>query len=189
MALYLHPTPYCPCFLPRVPEPPGRSRSCPDPAVRRCWSSSSAARISRSRWSRPPRRSSPDTGTLLSKRLGSLASRGNTPRWLLRRWWPREGSRSRWHTSGILLRTSSARWPHAGALMENKVFNSSRQADLVSGVIRWVIVIWGVEGMKWRRSGPLRSCHVFAEIPCVIQFQRLQMTPKKLLSKSYTNHT
>lgn len=98
------------------------------------------------------------------------------------------------HDHGDIRRESSSVHPRPGGRTlahwwRIKGFNSSRQADLVSGVIRWVIAIWGVEGMKWRRSGPLRSCHVFAEIPCVIQFQRLQMTPQKLLSKSYTNHT
>lgn len=180
MVLYLHPSPYSPCFLPRVPEPHGRSRSCPDPAARQRWSSSSAARISHSRWSRPPRRSSPDTGTLLSKRPESLASRGNTPRWLLRRLWPREGSLSRWHTSGTLLRTSSARWPVFGRTLAHwwrlNEFNSPRLTDLVRGVIRWIRAIR--DEVKEKQSTEKLS--FIKTIPCVIQIQCLQMTPQKL---------
>lgn len=146
VASYLHLSPYFACFLPRLPESLGRSRSCPDPAARPRWSSSSAARISRSRWSRPPRRSSPDTGNLLSKRPGSLASRGNTPRWLLRRWWAREGSRSRWHTSGSLLRTSSARWPVFGRTLAhwwrwNEFKRPPPTSTWLRGVIRWIRAI------------------------------------------------
>lgn len=96
-------------FQSRAPAPAGRCRRSPDPGARPCWRSSSAAHIYRSRWLSPLRRSSPGTGTLLSTRPESRATRGNTPRWHSRPQWPTAELQSQRQTSANFLPTFSTR--------------------------------------------------------------------------------